>query len=137
RVISDEEEQQQSAEEGRRREGREGQLDQLVREPVVPGLAGAPADGLDDHGEDRNAEDERGEVQMQLRDGPHREPRAQHGKRAVRGVFGVLGGGLRVDGEGGEYGEREAKEDEQPGGTPRKGHDGKTLSKDELVPEVT
>jgi hypothetical protein len=43
---------------------------------------------------------------------------------------------LGVDGCG-EHDEREAEKDEHPDGVPRKTHDGKTLSKDELVPEVT
>jgi hypothetical protein len=71
---------------------------------------------------------------VQLGDRPHGEPRAEHGKRTVRGI---LGSGLGLDGERGEDGERDAEEDEQPDATPRNRHDGETLSKDELVPEVT
>ncbi len=109
-----------------------------MREPVVPCLTRPPADRLDDDGEDGNAEDERGEVEMQLSHGPHGEARAEDGERAVRGILRrALSGRLRVGGKHGEHGDREADEDDQPDGTARKDHDGKTLSKDELVPEVT
>ena len=89
RVERDQEEEQQAAQEGRRREGRERELDELVGEPVVaPTLLAVhpdpPADELDDDGEDRHAQDERGEVQVDLGDHPDREPRADHGKRPVR-----------------------------------------------------
>jgi hypothetical protein len=47
-------------------------------------LAGAPADDLDDDGEDRHAEDERGEVEVQLRDRPHRQARAEVREGPVR-----------------------------------------------------
>jgi hypothetical protein len=92
RVVADEQEQEERAEQRRRRERRERQLDELVREPVVLGVTGAPADDLDDDGEDRHAEDEGGEVQMELGDRPDRQPRADQRECAVCRVFGrVLG----------------------------------------------
>jgi hypothetical protein len=84
RVVADEEEQQQRAEEGGGGEGGERELDQLVREPVVLLVPRAPADDLDDDGEDRHAEDERGEIQVQLGDRPHREAGADPRKTTVR-----------------------------------------------------
>jgi hypothetical protein len=109
RVVADEQEQEEGAQEGGGGERGERQLDQLVREPVVLGVTRAPADDLDDHGEDRDAEDERGEVQMELRHGPDREAGPEHRELAVRRLLRSL---LRERGKRRQH-EEGAREDER------------------------
>jgi len=74
RVVTDEEEEQEGPEERGGRKRGEGQLHELVGEPVVFLVARTPPDDLDDDGEDRAPEDEGGEVEVELGDRPHREP---------------------------------------------------------------
>src|SRR5262249_13111936 len=114
RVVADEEEEEERAQQRRRRERRERQLDQLVREPVVLGVARPPANRLDDDREDRYAEDEGREVQVELRDRPDRQARADQREGAVRGLLGgVLGQGGERGGE--EEGEERRHGQSRPG----------------------
>src|SRR6185295_13314801 len=62
-------------------------LDELVREPVVLRVPRTPADDLDDDGEDRHPEDERGEVEVQLCDRPHGQARADQRESAIGRLF--------------------------------------------------
>ena len=93
-IVADEQEEQEGAQQRGGREGGEGELDQFVGEPVVALLARPPADDLDDHREDRYAEDEGREVQVQLGHRPHGQPRADQREVTV-GRF--LGRVLRLD----------------------------------------
>jgi hypothetical protein len=70
-----------------------------VRQPVVARVAGPPADDLDDDGEDRNAQDEGREVQVELGDRPHGQPRAEGRERPVRRFLGGLLGLHRQHGD--------------------------------------
>src|SRR5262249_58576910 len=85
------------------RERGEDDLDDDGGQPVVPRVARPPADDLDDHGEDRDAEDERGEVQVELGDRPHCEARSDEREGAVRGIPGSV---LRQGRQGGERQEK-------------------------------
>ena len=123
RVERDQEEEEQTPEQRRRRERREGELHELVGEPVVapPFLAvhpDPPAHELDDDGEDRHAQDEGGEVQVDLGDYPDREPRADVGEGPVRGLLLLLspaGGREAGDRRGHEENRDETLEPGRPG----------------------
>jgi hypothetical protein len=94
-----------------------------VGQPVVARVASAPADDLDDDGEDGAAQDEGGEVQVQLGDGPHGQTGADEREGPVGGLAGGL---LRADGQRGEHGEE--------GG---EGEEGDEDEADRLVPPIT
>ena len=125
RVEGDQEEEEQPAQERGRREGREGELHELVGQPVeAPPLgrveAGPPGHDLDDDGEDRHAQDERGEVEVDLGDDPHRQPRADVGEGAV-GRLARLGRrrlGAGAGRQGAERGADQEGQEEKPGQRP-------------------
>src|SRR4029450_13402349 len=101
-------EQEEGAQQRGRRERGEDELDELVGQPVVPCVTRPPADDLDDHGEDRDAENEGREVQVELGDRPYCEPRPDEGKGAIRGLAGSLLRQRRKSGEqhgGGSHGQ--------------------------------